>query len=120
MNKKLEYLNKVSKVSKVNKVNLGSIDDMLSSARNILQHAEEEMPIRLRDWRSALSAADDFGVEVSFEARMLEEDLDILAMKLEDLGLSPSDIDSYNEIMDIVEKLNTIQHDAHEEIGSGM
>ena len=105
---------------KAQKVALGSMDDMLGRAKDILSHAETEMPIRLRDWRSALSEVDDFGVEVSFEARMLEEDLDILAMKLEDLGLSPSDIGIYQDVMQIVDKLNTIQNEAHTEIGSGM
>ena len=96
------------------------MDDMLGRAKDILSHAETEMPIRLRDWRTALSEVDDFGVEVSFEARMIEEDLDVIAMKLEDLGLSISHIDSYQDVVQIVDKLNTIQDEAHAEIGSGM
>ena len=105
---------------KAHKVALGSMDDIVGRAKDILSHAETEMPIRLRDWRTALSEVDDFGVEVSFEARMIEEDLDVIAMKLEDLGLSISHIDSYQDVVQIVDKLNTIQDEAHAEIGSGM
>tara|TARA_R110002110_G_scaffold387676_1_gene599677 strand:+ start:243 stop:617 length:375 start_codon:yes stop_codon:yes gene_type:complete len=105
---------------KSHKVALGSMDDMLGEAKDILSHAETEMPERLRDWRNARSAADDFGVEVNFEASLLEEDLDILAMKLEDLGLSPSDIGIYQDVIQIIEKLHTITDDAFGELDSGM
>jgi len=105
---------------KSHKVALGSMDDILGRAKDVLAHAETEMPERLRDWRSARSAADDFGVEVNFEAGILEEDLDIIAMKLEDLGLSISNIDSYQEALQLIEKLHTITNDAFSELDSGM
>ena len=105
---------------KSHKVALGSMDDIVGTAQSVLAHAETEMPERLRDWRSARSAADDFGVEVNFEVGRIEEDLDIIAMKLEDLGLSISHIDSYQEVLQIIEKLNAITNDAFSELDSGM
>tara|TARA_R110000824_G_scaffold81045_5_gene203586 strand:+ start:1706 stop:2107 length:402 start_codon:yes stop_codon:yes gene_type:complete len=112
---------------KAHKVALGSMDDMLGRANNILQEAETKMPNILSNWHTAIEAVevavadiDDFGIDVSYEARTLEEDLDILAMRIEDLGLSPSDVDAYQDVIQIINKLHTIQNEAHSEIGSGM